>query len=141
MVNIYKYSENGKCEIVEYNYETELGKKGSEFLNELEKNDIKTDEGYYVYLTDDGEEKVKEFFKKNILNLIQDFLKTIYNKDEDFLCYVESDNHNFMHLFLSLKIECEEDSCDTSRFDESSGTWKYYKLYDVCEIRHEIIIR
>ena len=129
MVIIYKYlengekSENGELEDVKYNYETELGKKGSELLNELEKNSIKREDEYVAYLTNDGYEKVKEFFKKNILNLLQDFLKTIYGKNEDFDYYIEFDYHNTEHLTLCLQGENERD------------------YYNVCEICHEIIIR
>lgn len=129
MVKIYKYlengekSENGEREVVEYNYETELGKKGSEFLNELEKNGMKREDEYSAYLINDGCEKVNEFFKKNILNLLQDFLKTIYGKNEDFDYYIELDYFNTEHLTLCLRGESERD------------------YYDVCEICHEIIIR
>lgn len=129
MVNIYKYSENGEksengeLEAVEYNYETELGKKGSELLNELEKNGMKREDEYSAYLINDGYEKVKEFFKKNILNLLQDFLKTIYSKNEDFDYYIEFDYYNTEHLTLCLQGEREEN------------------YYQVCEICHEVIIR
>ena len=129
MVNIYKYlengekSENGELEAIGYNYETELGKKGSELLNELEKNGMKREDEYSAYLINDGYEKVKEFFKKNILNLLQDFLKTIYSKNEDFGYYIEFDYHNTEHLTLCLQGEREEN------------------YYQECEICHEVIIR
>lgn len=123
MVNIYKYLENGEREVVEYNYETELGKKGSEFLNELEKNGMEREDEYSAYLINDGREKVNEFFKKNILNLLQDFLKTIYGKNKDFDYYIELDYFNTEHLTLCLQGENERN------------------YYSVCEICHEIIIR
>lgn len=123
MVVIYKYLENGEMEFVEYRYETELGRRGSELLSELEKRSIKREDMFGAHLTKGGYEKVKEFFKKNILNLLQDSLKTIYGQNEDLDYYLEYDLRNTEHLTLCLQGERDED------------------YYEVCRICHEIIIK
>lgn len=137
MIKIYEYNKDGRTEkTIDFNYETELGKKGSELLNSLTEshNAIKEettefDIAFYdewepeasLYLTTRGESKLEKFFEENIYNILP--------KDLQLKCAAKN------------KIGY---SVNTDAYDLIEITVYYredYVGYNICTICHEVIVK
>ena len=86
MIKIYEYNKDGEIgKTIDFNYETELGKKGSELLNSLTESHTaireettEFDIAFYdewepdesLYLTSRGKSKLEKFFEENIYNIL-----------------------------------------------------------------------
>ena len=113
-----------------YLYETELGKKGSELLNDLKVTCSSKDKNADIYkdyyenmytLYNEGIHKIEKFYKEELQKFVPERIRN--NKIS---IDVNSDRYDFLQINISIKDPTEEIE------------WNYYPFCTIC---HEIIIK